>query len=69
MSFATRRELVYAIESPDKKRLYHLAENPQAILNAASEMRTDFPGEDFIVTKGGEYDAQLTLAAQEGLMV
>jgi len=69
MSAFTRRELVYAIESPDQSRLYSQADSPEGILNAAALMRDDFPNEDFIVTKGGRYDAQLTLAAQDGLMV
>ncbi len=69
MSADTRRELVYAIESPDRSRLYSQSEEQEGILNAAAEMRTDFPGEDFIITKRGEYDAHLTLIAQEGLMV
>jgi len=69
MSIDTRHELVWAIESADRRRLYYQAPDIGGIMNAAAEIRTDFPGEEFIVTKGGEYDAQATLQAQEGLAV
>ena len=68
MSAFTRRELVYAIESPDQSRLYSQAESPEGILNAAALMRDDFPDEDFIVTKGGRYDAATTALIQEDLV-
>lgn len=67
MSADTRGELIYAIESPDRSRLYYMTENLEGILNAAAAMRDDFPDEDFIVSKGGAFDPQATLAAQEGL--
>lgn len=62
-------ELLYAIESPDGSKLYYQAETLEGILNAAACMRDDFPGCEFVVLKGGEYDGQATLQAQEGLFV
>lgn len=69
MSFDTRHELVYAIESADGTRLLYQAETLEGILNAAASAREDFPGDELIVTKGGSYDPQATLLIQEGLAV
>lgn len=63
-----RSTLLYAIESPDGARLYYQAETLEGILNAAACMRDDFPDREFVVLKGGEYDGQATLVAQEGLL-
>jgi len=62
-------EPIWAIESADGTRLFYAAPEWEGIMNAAAEMRVDFPGEEFVVTKAGRYDAQATLAAQEGLAV
>lgn len=60
-------ELVYAIESPDGSRLYYQAETLEGILNAAACMREDFPKAEFIVKRGGEFDASATALAQDGM--
>jgi len=57
---------LYTIESPDGRRLFYEAENVDAIILAADYIREDFPGEEWIVKKGGEYDGGLTALAQEG---
>lgn len=69
MSADTRHELIYSIESADGTRLLYQAESLEGILNAAASAREDFPSEELIVTKGGQYDAQATLLIQEGLAV
>jgi hypothetical protein len=69
MSADTRRELVYAIETADRRWLLYQAEDLEGILNAAASAREDFPGEEIIVTKGGQYDPQATLLIQDGLAV
>jgi hypothetical protein len=68
-AMSVHAELIWAIESADRSRLLYQAEELEGILNAAACARDDFPGEEFIITKRGEYDAQATLLAQEGLAV
>lgn len=57
---------VYAIESADGKRLLYEADTLEGILLAAAEIHIDYPGEEFVVMKGGEYDGAATLLAQTG---
>ena len=57
-------ESVYTIESPDGTRLFYESETLEGILNAAACIHEDFPGEDFVVMKGGVYDGAATLLAQ-----
>ncbi len=60
-------ELLYSIESPDGKRLYYQGESVEAIIAAAAEIHIDFPGEEFVVMKGGEYDATVTGLVLDGM--
>jgi hypothetical protein len=61
-------EPLYAIESTDGSRLLYQADTLEGIVNAAAYLRDDFPGEEFIVTKAGAYDATATVLVQEGLV-
>lgn len=61
--------LLYSVESPDGTRLFYEAETLEAILNAAACILEDFPGEEFVVMKGGQYDATATLLALDGMCV